>query len=379
MSAAARSLIVLAAGGTGGHMFPAEALAAELLGRDFDLALVTDRRGGGFRGALAAVQTHRIRAGGIAGKNFAARLKSAPDLAIGTLQARRLLKALTPGAVVGFGGYASVPTMLAAGFAGFKTAIHEQNAILGRANRLLASRVQRIATSFEHSQGVSAAVGSKLVHTGMPVRPTIAAARERPYPTLAGDGPVCLLVLGGSQGARVLSEIVPAAVARLGEGLRRRLHIAQQCRSEDLTGARAAYDALGIAVELATFFDDVPDRLAAAHLLIARAGASTVAELTAVGRPAILVPYPFAIDDHQTANAHAIDEAGAGWLMPQPAFTPEALAARLESLLAVPAILEKAAACARAAGRPDAAQRLADMVSALVSSNGDHQAGKVAA
>lgn len=379
MSAAARSLIVLAAGGTGGHMFPAEALAAELLGRGFDLALITDRRGGSFRGALATVPTHRIRAGGIAGKSFAARLKSAPELAIGTFQARRLLRALKPGAVIGFGGYASVPTVLAAGFTGFKTAIHEQNAILGRANRLLASRVRRIATSFEHSQGVSAEAGARLVHTGMPVRPAIAAARERPYPALVGDGPVRLLVLGGSQGARVLSEVVPAAVARLGEGLRRRLHVAQQCRPEDLNGVRAAYGVLGAAVELATFFDDVPDRLATAHLLVARAGASTVAELTAVGRPAILVPYPFAIDDHQTANAHAIDEAGAGWLMPQPAFTPEALAARLESLFAVPVILEKAAACARAAGRPDAARRLADMVSALVSSNGDHQAGRAAA
>lgn len=379
MSAVARPLIVLAAGGTGGHMFPAEALAAELLGRGFDLALITDRRGGSFRGALATVQTHRIRAGGIAGKSFAARLKSAPELAIGTLQARRLLKTLKPGAVVGFGGYASVPTVLAAGFAGFKTAIHEQNAILGRANRLLASRVQRIATSFEHSRGVPAEAESKLVHTGMPVRPTIAAARERPYPALAGDGPVRLLVLGGSQGARVLSEVVPAAVARLGERLRRRLHIVQQCRPEDLDGARTAYGALGVTSELASFFDDVPDRLAAAHLLIARAGASTVAELTAVGRPAILVPYPFAIDDHQTANAHAIDEAGAGWLMPQPAFTAEALAARLESLFAVPAILEKAASCARVAGRPDAAQRLADMVSALVSSNGDRHTGRAAA
>jgi UDP-N-acetylglucosamine--N-acetylmuramyl-(pentapeptide) pyrophosphoryl-undecaprenol N-acetylglucosamine transferase len=379
MTARESALVVLAAGGTGGHMFPAEALAGELLARGARPVLVTDRRGAGFKEALASVETHRVCAGGIAGKSFVARLRSAPELAIGTLQARRLLKVLRPSAVMGFGGYASLPTMLAANFMGLKTAVHEQNAVLGRANRLLATRVERVATSFEPSQAVPADARHKIVHIGMPVRPTVVAARARPYPRLANGDPIHLLVLGGSQGARVLSEVVPAALARLGQGLRQRLRVAQQCRPEDLETARASYASLGANVELAAFFEDVPDRLAAAHILIARAGASTVAELAAVGRPAILVPFPFAIDDHQTANARAIDEAGAGWLLPQPAFTPAALAERLEALFTQPTILEKAAACAHAVGRPDAATRLADLVLSLAASNGDSRSGRAAA
>ena len=366
MSRARRNLVVMAAGGTGGHVFPAESLAAELSGRGFELALITDRRGGEFGGHLQRIETHRIRAGGIAGKSLFARLRSAPELAIGTLQARRLLKALNPRVVVGFGGYASVPTMLAASFGGFASAIHEQNAVLGRANRLLAPRVGRIATSFEVSEGVPAEATEKVTHTGMPVRPAITAVRDRRYPPIIDDGPLNLLVLGGSQGAHVFSAVVPGAIEALAGPLRARLRIAQQCRGEDLEETRRAYGEMGVEAEIATFFEDVPQRLAAAHLLIARAGASTVAEVAAVGRPSILVAYPFAIDDHQSANAHAVDEAGAGWLMPQDSFTPETLAARLEALFGMPAILENAAACARVAGRPDAASRLADMVCSLV-------------
>ena len=363
-------LVVLAAGGTGGHVFPAEALATELMGRGQRLTVITDRRGGAWKGALANIDTHRILAGGIAGKSFAARLKSGPELAIGTWQARGLLKRLRPNAVVGFGGYASVPTMLAACFGGYQTALHEQNAVLGRANRLLAPRVQRIATSFEKSEGVPEEAAAKIVHTGMPVRAAVAAVADRPYPPLRNGHPVSLVVIGGSQGAHVLSDVVPAALLRLGVELRSRLRVIQQCRREDLERVRDRYRDLGMAVELATFFDDLPDRLASAHLLIGRAGASTVAEMLVVGRPGILVPYPHAIDDHQTRNAHAIDEAGAGWLMPEASFTPDSLAARLNSLLGLPAILEKAAASAKAAGNVDAAKRLADMVCGLLKSNG---------
>ncbi|MEO5336961.1 MAG: undecaprenyldiphospho-muramoylpentapeptide beta-N-acetylglucosaminyltransferase [Magnetospirillum sp. WYHS-4] len=355
-------LIVLAAGGTGGHVFPAEALAVELLGRGCRLALVTDRRGGAYGGALGSLETHRIQAGGLAGKSLLARLRAVPELLIGTFQARALLARLMPSVVVGFGGYASVPTMMAAALSGVATALHEQNAVLGRANRLLAHRVKRIATSFEAVDAVPPEARDRLVHTGMPVRPAIAAVRERPYPELSSDGPVDLLVLGGSQGARVLSDVLPAAVGLLPEGLRHRLSIVQQCRPEDLERTAAAYADRGLTPTLSAFFDDVPERLAACHLLIGRAGASTVAEATAVGRPSILVPYPHAIDDHQSANAHAVDEAGAGWLMQQDSFTPETLAARLQALLAQPAILAKAAACAHAAGRPDAAARLGDLV-----------------
>ena len=371
-------LVVLAAGGTGGHVFPAQALAVELQDRGCRLALVTDQRGGALGGTARGVAVHRVLAGGIAGKSFAARLRGAPELAFGTLQARRLLRRLAPDVVVGFGGYASVPTMLAAGFGGRATVIHEQNAVLGRANRLLAARAMRIATAFPVSAGIPAASAAKVVHTGMPVRPEFSRMGERPYMPPGESGPVRLLVLGGSQGARVFSHVVPAALGLLPEAWQRRLRVVQQCRPEDLAEARAAYRDTPIEAELATFFDDVPERLAAAHLLIARAGASTVAELTAVGRPAILVPYPFAIDDHQTANAHAVDEAGAAWLMPEASLSPRSLADRLRSLFDLPASLVKAAACAGTAGRADAARRLADLVLDLVPNGAREPARNVA-
>lgn len=359
--------IVLTTGGTGGHIFPAEALAAELLGRGFALALITDRRGKEFSGALAKLPVHHIRAGGVAGRRVAARIAALLDLGIGFFQARRLLARLRPAAVIGFGGYASLPAMLAAELAGLPTALHEQNAVLGRANRLLASRVTRIATAFSRVSHLNPEYLKKALRTGMPVRPAVIALRDRAYAPPRHGEIVNVLVLGGSQGARILSEVVPAALVRLPDALRARLSVVQQCRAEDIEGARAAYAAAGVKAELATFFQDVPERLAAAHLVVSRSGASTVAELTAIGRPSILVPYMHAVDDHQTENARAIDEAGGGWLIPQPAFTAEALANRIESLLALPESLAKAAAAARAAGVPDAAQRLADLVGALVS------------
>ena len=218
-----RPLVVLAAGGTGGHMFPAQALAAELAGRDCRLAVITDRRGDAWQGDKAVVETHRIRAGGLAGKSFMARLQSGSELAIGTWQARKLLKRLDPKAVVGFGGYASVPTMLAARFGGFPAAIHEQNAVLGRANRLLVPRVECIATSFEKAEGLPDHGAARVVHTGMPIRPAVSAVMGRPYPTLMPDGPVSLLVIGGSQGARVFSDVVPEALALLDDEVDREL------------------------------------------------------------------------------------------------------------------------------------------------------------
>lgn len=361
----APSLIVLAAGGTGGHVFPAEALAAVLLARGHRLALVTDRRGGAFKGTLGALETHRIRAGGFAGRGPFTRIVSAVELALGTLQARRLLSRLAPRAVVGFGGYASAPTVLAATLAGLKTVIHEQNAILGRANRLLAARVGRLALSFARTERVPPAAMANAICTGMPVRPAIAAARAIPYSPPTGEGPVRLFVFGGSQGARVFADVVPAALARLPEPVRQRLAVGQQARPEDVERVRHAYAGTGIAAEIAPFFADVPERLAAAHLLIARAGASTAAEIATVGRPAILVPYPFAADDHQRANARALSQAGAAWLVPEPEFTAAALSARLEGLLRDPSALAATAAAARAEGRPEAAERLADAVRAL--------------
>ncbi|MBT6607458.1 MAG: undecaprenyldiphospho-muramoylpentapeptide beta-N-acetylglucosaminyltransferase [Rhodospirillaceae bacterium] len=382
MTGTRNPLVVLATGGTGGHVFPAEALAGELSARGFRLALVTDRRGDVFSGVLGDLETHRIRAGGVAGKKLVALIQSGSDLAIGLFQARSLLKRLKPQAVIGFGGYASVPTMLAACFGGYATAIHEQNAVLGRANRLLATRVRRIATCFERVEGLPDETSNKVVFTGMPVRPAVAACRDHPYPSLDDDGLCHLLVVGGSQGARVLSDVVPAALGRLPAKLQNRLRITQQCRPEDLDRVRASYSNLKLDATLNSFFADLPERIATAHLVIGRSGASTVAELSAIGRPAILVPYPHAVDDHQAGNAHAIDDAGGGWLMSEDTFTPEALAKRLDSLFGLPVVLKRTAANACAAGRPKAVDELADMVAEVISNGangGGDQAGRRAA
>ncbi|MHA1598592.1 MAG: undecaprenyldiphospho-muramoylpentapeptide beta-N-acetylglucosaminyltransferase [Alphaproteobacteria bacterium] len=374
MNQSSQKLVVLAAGGSGGHVFPAEALATELSGRGCRLSLITDRRGDAYGGTLGDLETHRILAGGIAGKSLAAKMRSAPELAWGTLQARGLLKRMQPSAVVGFGGYASVPTMLAATFGGYASAIHEQNAVLGRANRLLGHRVRRIATSFADTVSMTAEMTAKSTRTGMPVRAAVIDEREVPYPQLDEASPIDILVTGGSQGARILSDVVPAALARLDDDLKSRLHVTQQCRPEDLDRVRAAYATSGIASETGIFFSDIPRRLAACHLLIGRAGASTVAEATVIGRPAILVPYLYAIDDHQSFNAHALGEAGGGWLMAEETFTVDGLAQRLGQLLRVPALLIQAAAASRQAGRPDAAARLADMVFELIDENGERRA-----
>ncbi len=363
--------VVLAAGGTGGHVFPAMALASELASRGVRATLVTDERGRTHGDGSGGIDVHCVQAGGLAGKGVFARARSVSELGMGTWQAHRLLKRITPDVVVGFGGYASVPTMLAARMAGIKTAIHEQNAILGRANRMLASKAAAIATSFEETAGLPVGAASRVSHTGMPVRPIVAAVRDRAFPPLETDGPINILVLGGSQGAHVFSEIIPQSLGLLPAELRRRLRVTQQARPEDVDATEASFRLHDVRCEIATFFADVPERLATTHLLIGRSGASTVAEVLTVGRPSILVPYPYAADDHQAFNAHAVADAGAGWLMPQSAFAPPALAARLESLFSLPATLEKAAAAARAVGRADAVVGLADMVSNLLPSSGE--------
>ncbi len=353
--------ILLAAGGTGGHMFPAEALARALVARDRRVALVTDARGQGFGDRLPEVVVHRIAAAGLAGTGMAARARGVCSLALGYLQARRVLKTVRPAAVVGFGGYASVPAALAAQRSGRKSVIHEQNAVLGRANRLLARRADAIATSFERVSAMPA-TRARIALTGNPVRPAIAALADRPYVAPQAQAPFAILVLGGSLGARVFASVVPTAIASLDPALRRRIRLVQQCRRENLDAARAAYDALGMNVELAPFFDDVSQRFAAAHLVIARSGASTVAELAACGRPSLLVPYPHATDDHQTANAAALVSAGAAWTLPETEFTAASLAGRIAGWMNDPAPLAAAAGRARSLGRLDAADRLADLV-----------------
>lgn len=367
--------IVIAAGGTGGHMFPAQALAGALAERGRDIVLVTDRRGAEYGGAIAETVL-TVSAGTVSGRGLPGRLMGLGQIAFGAIQAHGILRRLAPAGVVGFGGYASVPTMLAATRIGLPTVIHEQNAVLGRANRLMAPRVRAIAAAFAETAQLCPADRAKAEHTGNPVRAAIAALAERPYPAPERGGPLSLLVIGGSQGAVVMSEVVPAALAALPEELRARLEVVQQCRADDLDETRETYRAAGIAAELAAFFDDLPARLAKAQLVIARAGASTVAELTSAGRPAILVPYPSAADDHQSANARAIELAGGGWTMPQPTFTPDALASRIESFLIAPPRLIDAAMKARSIGVPEAATRLADLVERRMPANGGRGANR---
>jgi UDP-N-acetylglucosamine--N-acetylmuramyl-(pentapeptide) pyrophosphoryl-undecaprenol N-acetylglucosamine transferase len=359
-------LVILASGGTGGHMFPAEALASALLARGHRVALVTDRRGQAFADRLPEVALHRIPAGRL-DKGLIDKALGVAEMILGTFAAGRVLGRLQPAVAVGFGGYPSAPTMLAAAPRRIATVLHEQNALVGRANRLLAPRATRIATSFPQVEGLKAPDAARVVFTGNPVRPEIAKLRDLPYP--APTGAINLLVTGGSQGARILSAVIPDAMARLPAALKSRIALMQQARPEDLDSVRDAHRRSGIAAEVAPFFHDLPERLGRAHLVIARAGASTVAELCVAGRPAILVPFAAAADDHQTVNARALGNAGAAWVMPEREFTPAALATRLEALIAAPAGLIDAAAAARGLGTPDAAARLADLVVACAGAN----------
>ncbi|MDF1748984.1 MAG: undecaprenyldiphospho-muramoylpentapeptide beta-N-acetylglucosaminyltransferase [Alphaproteobacteria bacterium] len=363
-------LIVMATGGTGGHVFPAQALAEELKKRGNRLALITDRRGDAYSGPLGELDAHTISAAGVSGKGLIARGMAAFQLLIGYFQARSLLLQMKPAVVVGFGGYPSVPTMLAASHLGICTAIHEQNAVLGRANRLLASRVNRIALSFDETDGLRPKDQDKALRTGNPVRPEIAALSGRPFAPPGPNDRLNILVVGGSQGAQILGEAVPAALTGLSQELRNRLSVEQQTRAEQLDAVKSTYQSAGIRADVRSFFDDMPERLARAHLMIGRAGASTMAEVATVGLPAILIPYAYAIDDHQAANAARLSDAGGGWAIPQMDVTAADLTRRLEQLLANPSVLSAAAQASARTGIPDATIRLANLVESLATGNG---------
>ena len=282
------------------------------------------------------------------------------------LQAARVLRRIRPAAAVGFGGYPSVPPLVASGRLGIPSVLHEQNAVLGRANRMLARRASAIATSFPETERIPGNRADLVTHVGNPVRAAIAALRSSQYATPLAEGPFRLLVTGGSQGARVFAEVVPAAVATLPETFRRRIRVSQQCRPEDLIAVENSYAEAGVEARLATFFEDMPAHLGGAHLVICRAGASTIAELAAAGRPAILVPLPIAADDHQSANGRAMVMAGGAIMIAQQSFTSARLATELEALMAAPAELSRRAAAAQKFARPDAARALADLVENLI-------------
>ncbi|MGE0846760.1 MAG: undecaprenyldiphospho-muramoylpentapeptide beta-N-acetylglucosaminyltransferase [Flavobacteriaceae bacterium] len=357
--------ILLAAGGTGGHLFPAEALAAVLAERGVAVSLVTDRRVEGLSARFPGGDVHSVSSATPSGKGLAGKVSAALALAKGFLASRELLKRLKPAAVVGFGGYPSVPPVLAAAFGGIATILQEQNAVMGRANRFLAGRVDRISTAFPKVQLISAANAAKCVQTGVPVRPAVRRAAEQAYRQPAARGRIRLLVFGGSQGARAFSDLVPEAVALVDEGLRKRLDIVQQCRAEDIERVAARYREIGVSAETAPFFANLPQRMADAHLIVSRSGASTVAELAVIGRPAILVPLPGAIDNDQLMNARAFVEAGGGWLAEQAGLDAATLAGLLSSALAGPAALAAKAQAAKSVGNPRAAEALADLVLAV--------------
>ncbi|MFN3855863.1 MAG: undecaprenyldiphospho-muramoylpentapeptide beta-N-acetylglucosaminyltransferase [Phreatobacter sp.] len=355
-------LVLVCAGGTGGHLFPAEALSVALAARGVTVDLVTDERAEKYGRAFPARRIHIVESATIGARNPVALARTAFMLGRGYLRARRLLRTLKPAAVIGFGGYPTLPPMFAATQLGVPTVIHDQNAVMGRANRQLSPRVTAIATSFPGVLDGHPALAGKATFTGNPVRPMVIEAAATPYDPPRADGPFRLCVFGGSQGARVMSEIVPPAVERIAPHLRSRLAIVQQAREEDRAAVEAAYARLGVSAEIAPFFVDLPARLAASHLVIARSGASTVAELSVIGRPSILVPLPHALDQDQLMNAATLASAMAATVVRQADFTPDWLAGELSRLLIDPAPLAAAAAAAKAQGHADAADRLAALV-----------------
>jgi UDP-N-acetylglucosamine--N-acetylmuramyl-(pentapeptide) pyrophosphoryl-undecaprenol N-acetylglucosamine transferase len=347
--------VMLAAGGTGGHLFPALALAQELGRRSLAVDLVTDMRGDRYGANFPARAIYRVPSATLAGRSPGAAARTGWMLTRGIAAAWRLLGQVKPRAVVGFGGYPAFPPLVAATLRRIPTALHEQNAVLGRANRMLAKRVTAIATSFEHTKYLEG--------------PALARARltgTQSYQAPGRNGPFSLLVFGGSQGARFFSDTVPPALALLPPELRAHLFVVQQCREEDLARVEDAYGKSGVRAHLATFFPNLPEEMAKSHLVIARAGASTVAELTVIGRPAILVPLPHAVDNDQLTNAKQLAESGGAWCIEQQQLTPERLAEAISRLLTSPEALVEAAAAMKRMGRPDAVQLLADLVEELV-------------
>lgn len=360
---------VLAAGGTGGHMIPAHAVAEELMARGHHVALVTDERGAKIPGIFDAVEGNRaqvhVMPAGRMTKNPLSWPAAIRAILAGRAMARRLNETFKPTAVVGFGGYPAMPALLGALADGIPTAIHEQNAVLGRVNRLLAGRVDAIATAYPDIERLKGKYAAKVHLVGNPVREEVKELRAEDFPALTDESVFRVLVIGGSQGATILSSVVPEGLAMLPVALRRRLQVTQQCRAEDIERVRRTYAEMEIPADLATYFNDVPEKLGWSHLVIARAGASTLAELTCAGRPAILIPLPSAMDDHQTANAREMTEAGGARTIPQARFTAVELAKQMQKMAMEPGALQNAAKRAWACGRPDAARDMADLLESI--------------
>jgi len=370
MTPADRPGAVIAAGGTGGHLFPAQALAQELARRGWRVWLMTDERANQYGVTFPSEEIVEIPAATISPRHPIAAVAGVFKIGLGLVRAWRELGRLKPAAVIGFGGYPTLPPLLAAIWRGIPTCVHEANAVIGRANRIVASRVDLIASTFENPRLLPPSALSRLRVTGNPTRDAVIEKAGAPYDTPEPEGPFRLLVVGGSQGARIFSDIVPPAIASLPPGLRGRLRIVQQCREEDLARVEAVYREAGVDAELAPFFRDLPDRVAACHLVVCRSGASTVCELGVIGRPALMVPLPHSLEGDQLYNARALEEAGGGWAVEQAGFTPEYLAGLLSDMMSAPERLADAAKGAASFGRPQAVAALADLVESLAAGHG---------
>lgn len=361
----AKATVILAAGGTGGHLFPAFALGEELGRRDIDVELMTDMRGDRYGSDFPARNIHRIPSATLSKRSLAAAVKTASFLTRGVGRSYKIISDIKPDAIVGFGGYPSFPPLMAARLYGVPSVVHEQNAVMGRANRMLAKHVDAVATSFETTKGLEGRALRKARLVGNPVRSQVLKSAERPYHPHLPGGEFTLVVFGGSQGARYFSDLVPPALQLLDEDVRGNFRVIQQCREEDLARTNAAYEEAGINATLASFFPNLPEIMAESHLIIGRAGASTVAELGVLGRPSILVPLPHALDNDQLHNARSIALSGGGWCIEQKDLSPEVLAERLRIFYGDPEGLRIAAGLAKNTGVPEAVTLLADLVEEL--------------
>ncbi len=357
--------ILISAGGTGGHMSPAAALAHNLIERGYRVELTTDIRGKKYASMFGGVKIHVVKSGtsfaGILGK-----VRGAVNLGLGVIHSFKLIKSLSPDLVIGFGGYPSVPAVFAAQKLKIPTILHEQNAIIGKANAFLAPRSERIALSMPYVSGLEKADQFRCVITGNPVRAEISDLADTPYPELNMDDEIRIFIMGGSLGASVFSDIIPKALSKLPEEYKKCLKIVQQCRASDIEEARELYKNAGIDAELETFFDDVAQRLLKAHLFIGRSGASTVAEVSVIGTPAIYVPYPHHKDQQQKMNAESVASKGGAWIMEERNFTVDALLEKIESFISKPDTLLSAASHAKSCGSATSAKKLGNLVIAIV-------------
>ena len=362
MSKMRQTPMAIAAGGTGGHLFPAQSLAQELKRRGHQVVLFTDERVRDYGQSFPADHIYVVPSATLVFRKPLSLPGALLKLAKGTFKAWAQMGKDKPQALIAFGGYPSLPPVFAALMRGVPLVLHEQNAVMGRANRLAARWADAVAGSFAKVKYLPDLARNRLVQTGNPVRDAVIEAAHLPYPEPDMDSPFHLLVFGGSQGARAFSQIIPQAVDRLSSELKARLKIVQQCRPEDIDQVREIYLASGVRAELNHFFDDMPSRIAAAHLVISRSGASTVAEIACIGRPAIFVPFPHALDQDQKVNATVLSDAGGGWVWDEKSLNPDELAKRVSELMNSPHALKKAAEGARRAGEPDAVSKLADLV-----------------